>query len=139
MEVVYSRCCGLDVHKKSISACVIIREHGKAEKLERRFGTFTRELEEMAEWLTELEVTHVVMEATGVYWKPVWNVLEGRFDLMLVNPEHIKALSGKKYDRRDASHLADLLQPIEICLASDQQPGVASTPCFAQLQLATLN
>ena len=110
MEVVYSRCCGLDVHKKSISACVIIREHGKAEKLERRFGTFTRELEEMAEWLTELEVTHVVMEATGVYWKPVWNVLEGRFDLMLVNPEHIKALSGKKCDRRDASHLADLLQ-----------------------------
>jgi len=89
---------------------LMIREHGKAEKLERRFGTFTRELEEMAEWLTELEVTHVVMEATGVYWKPVWNVLEGRFDLMLVNPEHIQALSGKKHDRRDASHLADLLQ-----------------------------
>ena len=110
MEVVYSRCCGLDVHKKSISACVVIREHGKVQKVERRFGTFTRELEEMAEWLTELEVTHVVMEATGVYWKPVWNVLEGRFDLMLVNPEHIKALSGKKFDRRDASHLADLLQ-----------------------------
>ena len=61
---------------------LMIREHGKAEKLERRFGTYTRELEEMAEWLTELEVTHVVMEATGVYWKPVWNVLEGRFDLM---------------------------------------------------------
>ena len=110
MEVVYPRCCGLDVHKQSISACVIIREHGKAEKLERRFGTFTHQLEELAEWLEEFGVTHVVMEATGVYWKPVWNVLEGRFDLMLVNPEHIKALSGKKYDRRDASHLADLLQ-----------------------------
>jgi transposase len=110
MEVVHPRCCGLDVHKKSISACVITREHGKAEKLERRFGTFTRELEDMAEWLEEHQVTHVVMEATGVYWKPVWNVLEGRFDLMLVNPQHIKALSGKKYDRRDAAHLADLLQ-----------------------------
>ena len=110
MEVVNPRCCGLDVHKKSISACVIIREHGKVEKLERRFGTFTHELEDMAEWLAEHHVSHVVMEATGVYWKPVWNVLEGSFDLMLVNPQHIKALTGKKCDRRDASHLADLLQ-----------------------------
>jgi transposase len=89
---------------------VIIREHGNPEKLERRFGTFTRELEDMAQWLQEHQVTHVAMEATGVYWKPVWNVLEGRFGLMLVNPQHIKALSGKKYDRRDAAHLADLLQ-----------------------------
>ena len=110
MEVVNPRCCGLDVHKKSISACVIIREHGKVEKLERRFGTFTQELEDLAEWLAEHHVSHVVMEATGVYWKPVWNVLEGSFDLMLVNPQHIKALTGKKCDRRDASHLADLLQ-----------------------------
>jgi transposase len=110
MEVVYPRCCGLDVHKKSISACVMIREHGQTEKVERRFGTFTEQLEEMADWLEEQQVSHVVMEATGVYWKPVWNVLEGRFDLMLVNPEQIKALTGKKCDRRDASHLADLLQ-----------------------------
>src|SRR5262252_3723763 len=110
MEVLHSRCCGLDVHKKSISACVIIREHGTLEKLERRFGTFTGELEDMAAWLAEHKVTHVVMEATGVYWKPVWNVLEGRFDLLLVNPQHVKALTGKKYDRRDAAHLADLLQ-----------------------------
>jgi len=108
MEVEHPRCCGLDVHKKSISACVVIREHGKTEKVERRFGTFTRDLEDMAEWLTQLQVTHLVMEATGVYWKPVWNVLEGRFDLMLVNPQHIKALTGKKCDRRDASHLAEL-------------------------------
>ena len=64
----------------------------------------------MAAWLAEHKVTHVVMEATGVYWKPVWNVLEGRFDLMLVNPQHIKALTGKKCDRRDASHLTELLQ-----------------------------
>ena len=110
MEVVHPRCCGLDVHKRSISACVVIREHGRMEKLERRFGTFTRDLEDLAEWLEEHHVTHLVMEATGVYWKPVWNVLEGRFDLMLVNPQHIKALTGKKYDRRDAAHLADLLQ-----------------------------
>jgi transposase len=80
------------------------------EKLERRFGTFTRDLEDLAEWLAQHQVTHLAMEATGVYWKPVWNVLEGRVDLMLVNPQHIKALTGKKYDRRDAAHLADLLQ-----------------------------
>lgn len=110
MEVVHPRCCGLDVHKKSISACVVVRENGKSEKWERRFGTFTWELEELSAWLTEHEVTHVVMEATGVYWKPVWNILEGQFDLMLVNPQHIKALSGKKFDRRDAAHLAELLQ-----------------------------
>lgn len=110
MEVVHPRCCGLDVHKKSISACIRIREGVKTEKLERQFGTFTVQLEEMADWLEEHGVTDVVMEATGVYWKPVWNVLEGRFDLILVNPQHVKALSGKKFDRRDASHLADLLQ-----------------------------
>jgi transposase len=110
MEVVHPRCCGLDVHKKSISACVMIREQGKVEKLERRFGTFTSQLEELADWMEEHHVTHVAMEATGVYWKPVWNVLEGRFELMLVNPQHVKALSGKKFDRKDASHLTDLLQ-----------------------------
>ena len=105
MQVVHPRCCGLDVHKRSISACVVIREHGRMEKLERRFGTFTRDLEDLAEWLAQHQVTHLAMEATGVYWKPVRNVLEGRVDLMLVNPQHIKALTGKKYDRRDAAHL----------------------------------
>lgn len=110
MEVLYPRCCGLDVHKKSISVCIVIREQGKAEKLERRFGTFTSELEELADWLEEQKVTQVAMEATGVYWKPVWNVLEGRFELLLVNPQHIKALAGKKYDRKDAARIADLLQ-----------------------------
>ena len=78
MQVVYSRCCGLDVHNKSVSACIMIREHGRIEKLEHRFGTFTEELEDMANWLAEHQVTHVAMEATGVYWKPVWNILEGR-------------------------------------------------------------
>jgi transposase len=110
MEVVHPRCAGLDVHKKSISACIRIYEGGKVQKLEQRFGTFTAQLEELADWIEEHQVTHVSMEATGVYWKPVWNVLEGRFELTLVNPQHVKALSGKKFDRRDASHLADLTQ-----------------------------
>jgi hypothetical protein len=96
--------------RKSISAYVAIREHGRVEKQERRFCTFTGDLEEMCDWLVGLKVTHIAMEATNVYWKPVWNVLEGLFGLMLVNPQHIKALTGKKWDRRDASHLADLLQ-----------------------------
>ena len=110
MEVVYARCCGLDVHKKTVSACIVIREQGKVQKAERRFGTYTEQLEELASWMEEHNVSHVVMEATGVYWKPVWNVLEGRFELLLVNPQHVKALSGKKFDRGDAAHLADLLQ-----------------------------
>jgi transposase len=98
------------VHKKSISACILIRENGKEEKLEQRFGTFTAELEAMAEWMEQNGVTHVAMEATGVYWKPVWNVLEGRFDLLLANPEQVKALRGKKWDKRDASRIAEFLQ-----------------------------
>ena len=100
MEVVYTRCCGLDVHKKSISACILIRENGKEEKFEKRFGTFT----------DDLEVSMVAMEATGVYGKPVWNVLEGRFDLLLANPEQVKALRGRKWDRRDAARLTEFLQ-----------------------------
>jgi|SRR5215831_1379566 len=133
MEIVYSRCCGLDVHKKSISACIIIREAGKSEKLERRFGTFTSDLEEMAEWLEEQRVTNVAMEATGVYWKPVWNVLEGRFELLLVNPQHVKALCGKKFDRRDASHLGDLLQHGLL------QGSFVPTPAIRQLRDLTRN
>jgi transposase len=110
MDVVHVRCCGLDVHKKSISACILIRENGKEEKIQKSFGTFTSQLEEMAEWMEEHKVTDVAMEATGVYWKPVWNVLEGRFDLLLANPEQVKALRGKKSDKRDASRIAEFLQ-----------------------------
>jgi transposase len=110
MEVVYSRCCGLDVHKRSISACIKIREQGRTEKHEERFGSYTQDLERLREWLARHGVTQVAMEATGVYWKPVWNVLEGHFGLLLVNPQQVKALSGKKTDRRDAEHLGDLLQ-----------------------------
>lgn len=110
MEVVYARCCGLDVHKTSISACILIRENGQEERFEKRFGTFTGELETLAEWLEEHKIRIVAMEATGVYWKPVWNVLEGRFDLLLANPEQVKALRGRKWDRRDAGRLTEFLQ-----------------------------
>ena len=110
MDIVYPRCCGLDIHKKKISACILILEQGKEEKLEKVFGSFTGELEALADWLEQHGVTQVAMEATGVYWKPVWNVLEGRLSLLLVNPEQVKALRGRKCDRRDASRIAEFLQ-----------------------------
>ena len=112
MDVIHQRCCGLDIHKKSISACVIISERiGRAKKHMQVFGTMTRELLELADWLRNHGVTHAAMEATGVYWKPVWNVLEGcSLELMLVNPQHVKALPGRKTDQKDAEWLADLLR-----------------------------
>lgn len=111
MEVLYPCCCGLDVHKKSITACVLWAEGpGRVRKEKRRYGTFTQDLERLAAWLGECGVTHVAMESTGVYWKPVFNVLEGRFELLVVNAQHIKAVPGRKTDQRDSEWIADLLQ-----------------------------
>jgi transposase len=112
MEVVYPCCCGLDVHKASITACVLSAEgRGRARKEKRRFGTFTRDLLQLTEWLQACGVTHVAMEATGVYWKPVWNVLDGHFtEVLLVNAQHSKAVPGRKTDQKDAEWIAELLQ-----------------------------
>jgi len=110
MEVLYSRCCGLDVHKASVSACVLVREGTRTKKTYGRFGTMTHDLNELACWLHELGVTHVAMESTGVYWKPVWNVLEGQFHLLLVNAQHVKNVPGRKTDVKDSEWIAELLQ-----------------------------
>jgi transposase len=112
MEVVYRRCAGLDVHKKSICACVLISGpgEGQPEVDKRTFGTFTSDLVELKNWLTACGGTHVVMESTGVYWIPVWNVLEDGFDLLLVNPQHFRAVPGRKTDQKDSEWLAQLLQ-----------------------------
>jgi transposase len=111
MEVLYPSCCGLDVHKKNVTACVLrAGDKGKTARIHARFGTFTQDLERMAVWLHEQEVTHVAMESTGVYWKPVFNILEGQFELMVVNAQHIKAVPGRKTDQRDSEWIADLLQ-----------------------------
>ena len=111
MEVVYPCCCGLDVHKKSITACVLWAEaKGKSRKEKRRFGTFTHDLLQLADWLGESGVTHVAMESTGVYWKPVWNILAEQFKVLLVNAQHIKAVPGRKTDQKDSEWIADLLQ-----------------------------
>jgi transposase len=111
MEVVYPCCCGLDVHKASITACVLWADRGRARREKRRFGTFTRDLLELGDWLRACGVTHVAMEATGVYWKPVWNVLDGDVtEVLLINAQHIKAVPGRKTDQKDAEWIAELLQ-----------------------------
>jgi len=97
MEVVLERCAGLDVHQASAVCCVLIGAPGrKAQKLLRSFGTTTRELEALRAWLIEHEVTHVGMESTGVYWKPVYAVLEGHAELIAGNAHHIKNVPGRK-------------------------------------------
>jgi transposase len=111
VQVVHERCAGLDVHKKSVYGCVLwFDEAGQKHEEIRRFGAVTAELLRLADWLRQNRVSHVAMEATGVYWRPVWAVLEGQFELMLVNPHHVKAIPGRKTDVKDCEWLADLLQ-----------------------------
>jgi transposase len=110
MEVVYRRCCGLDVHKDSVTACVLVLgEAGQREVRKKEFPTFWKGLQKLKLWLYACKVERVAMESTGVYWKPVWNVLEGHFSLLLANPYHMKNIPGRKTDRNDAEWIADLL------------------------------
>jgi transposase len=111
MQVVYERCCGVDVHKRTVVACAIVPgSDGQLVKETRTFDTLTADLEVLAGWLQSLGVTHVAMESTGVYWKPVYNLLDGRFAILVVNAEHVKALTGRKTDVQDAERIADLLR-----------------------------
>ena len=111
MEVLYPRCAGLDVHSRCVNACVRIAAGRKVTTEHREFATTTAGLLELAAWLTEAGCTHVPMEATGVYWKPVWHVLEDEesFTLVLANAQHIRNVPGRKSDRNDAAWIADLL------------------------------
>jgi len=111
MQVTYERCCGIDVHKKTIVACAIgPGPGGQAQKETRSFDTMTGDLKALAEWLKGLGITHVAMESTGVYGKPVFNLLEGQFEILVVNAEHIKKVAGRKTDVQDAEWIADLLR-----------------------------
>lgn len=110
MEVVHARCCGIDVHQASLAVCVSLKEGGKTEKHKLCCGTTTAELIRLADWLHGHQVTHVAMEATGVYWKPVWHILEGQFELLLANPEQVRALRGRKTDLKDGERIADFMQ-----------------------------
>jgi transposase len=109
MEVLYPRCAGLDVHKDTVVACVRIQEGATARHLIESFGTTTKELLRLSDWLAAHEVTHVAMEATGIYWKAVWHVLEESFELVLANAAHIRNVPGRKTDVNDATWIADLL------------------------------
>lgn len=111
MDVLYDRCCGLDLHKRSITACRLTPgSDGRPSKEIRTFSTMTADLLALGDWLAEGGVTHIAMESTGVYWKPIWNVFEERFTLLLVNAQHVKVVPGRKRDVGDAQWLAELLQ-----------------------------
>jgi transposase len=110
MEVVHRRCAGLDVHKESVVACVRLVKDGQISREVRTYETTTAGLLALSAWLAEQECTHVAMEATGVYWKPVWHILDdGAFELVLANAAHIKNVPGRKTDVNDATWIADLL------------------------------
>lgn len=111
MEVLYPHCCGLDVHKKTVVACMLVTEAGKAVRKEvRTFPTMSADLLDLADWLRECGCTHVAMESTGVYWRPIYNLLEDEFTLLVVNAQHIKAVPGRKTDVADSEWIADLLR-----------------------------
>ena len=109
MEVVRERCAGLDIHKETVVGCIWVRERGEVRHEVRRFATTTQGLLELGDWLGWAGCTQVAMQATGVYWKPVWHILEGEFELTLANPAHIRNLPGLKSDVNDATWIADLL------------------------------
>ena len=112
MKVIYRRCAGLDVHEKTVSVCARILRGKELEIIEATFCTFTEDLENLRDWLRVNRIQRVAMESTGVYWRPVWNILEqsGKLDLILLNPQHVKALPGHKTDRVDAARIAELAQ-----------------------------
>ena len=111
MDIVYACCAGFDVHKETVVATVRRRqEDGKVWQQTRTYGTMTDQLLELADWLEAEGVTHVAMESTGVYWKPIWNLLEERFQIMLVNAQHLKHVPGRKTDVKDSEWIAQLLQ-----------------------------
>ena len=111
MELLISRCAGMDVHQENIVVCVMTGETNEAPEIETRtFPTMTRDLFELLTWLESKEVTHIAMESTGIYWRPVYNILEGYFDITLANAQRIKNVPGRKTDVSDAEWIAKLLR-----------------------------
>lgn len=108
MEVLYPRCAGLDIHGELVVACARIAEGRTVQRELAEFGTSTRELLRLQEWLLERQITHVAMESTGVYWKPVWHILEGWFDLTLGNAKQMKTVPGRKSDEKDSEWIGEL-------------------------------
>lgn len=111
MDVLYERCCGLDVHQRTVVASLLLPGRaGEPERRRQTFATTTSSLLELADWLAAAGCTHVAMESTGSYWKPIYNLLEDRFTLIVVNTHHLKLVPGRKSDQKDADWIADLLR-----------------------------
>src|SRR5262245_24840120 len=111
MDTVFDRCCGLDVHKKIVVACLRTpAANGRRRSEVRTFGATTAELLALSDWLMQAGCTHVAMESTGIYWKPVFNILEGVCEVLLINAHHVKALPGRKTDVKDCEWIAELLE-----------------------------
>jgi transposase len=110
MEEIYERCCGLDVHRDSITACVMIGYGTQKRKTIKTFPTFTGDIKELAKWLKSFNIQQVAVESTGIYWKPIFNVFEGDFEVILVNAQHVKNVPGKKTDVKDSEWLCKLLK-----------------------------
>ena len=128
MQVVHSRCAGLDVHKKSVVAAVrLLAADGSLTTQVRSFGTSTSALLDLLAWLLSLEITHVAMQSTGEFWKPVFKVLEGQVSILVVNAAHIKYVPGRKSDVKDAEWIAELLA--HGLLRPSFVPPAPSVPC----------
>ena len=111
MRIIHQRCCGLDVHKKVIMACLlVVQSDGELRKEIRKFGTMTKDLLALLDWLQQNRCSQVAMESTGVYWKPVYNILEGHLEVVVVNAQHLKGVPGRKTDVLDAEWLAECFQ-----------------------------
>ncbi|MBV9232233.1 MAG: IS110 family transposase [Chloroflexi bacterium] len=110
MQILYERCAGLDVHKRSVVACLLFPENGQVCKERQMFSTMTPDLVRLRDWLKDHDCSCVAMESTGVFWRPIYNLLEGHFQVLVVNAQHIKTVPGRKTDVKDAEWIADLLQ-----------------------------
>lgn len=124
ITIKYPSCAGLDVHKKFVMVCRLwVDGQGQTQKEKRKYATMTADLEEMASWLAEGGTTHVAMESSGVYWQPIYNILEGRFTIFLVNAQAIKRMPGRKTDIQDAEWIATLMQHglLQASFIPDQQ------------------
>lgn len=111
MRVIYQRVAGLDVHKKVVVAAILVQQtDGNWHQERRSFGTMTIDLLSLSDWLMSHEVTHVAMESTAEYWKPIFNILENNFEVILVNAQHLSKVPGRKTDQSDAEWIAELMQ-----------------------------
>lgn len=139
MSEVYRRCCGMDVHKETVVVCVLAQDGEDASPVKKVFSTFRNELTRMRGWLKRLKVTEIAMESTGVYWRPVWNALEDQgFQLLLVNPAQVKALRGRKSDRRDCQRIAEFLQDRRLDPSFVPPREIRELRCLLRCRVAVL-